>query len=350
MKRRLSATLFRFTNVGLLAVLLLLTASGLYSFLWTSAGWVVHIHRIGAWALLALLPWKALISWRSLRRGVSKRPDRNIFIAVSLFLATLLIMAIILALLWTWQIGAQTWYGNLLLWWHWILALILLMPLTIHVWRRWPRPKRSDFTSRRAALRMLGMGAFGIVGWVLAESLAERRAESTRLITGSRQANSFSGNDFPITSEAAPSIDLSTYQLGVQGAVAQPMILSIIDLNRYPQVERTETLDCTNGWWTVQQWRGVPLAQLLDDAGMQADAIAVRLTSVTGYTQVFTLAEAAQILICTHVGGEALSHWHGAPVRAVVPTRRGAFWVKWLSEIVVLDSLLQVLSAPLTIR
>ena len=34
-----------------------------------------------------------------------------------------------------------------------------------------------------------------------------------------------------------------------------------------------------------------------------------------------------------HVGGELLTHVHGAPLRAVVPSRRGWFWVKWLTRI-----------------
>ena len=80
------------------------------------------------------------------------------------------------------------------------------------------------------------------------------------------------------------------------------------------------------------------------------DALAVRLTSVTGYGQVFSLQEARLILIATHVGGEVLSHWHGAPARAVVPTRRGWFWIKWLAEVEVLDSVVGILEQPLSIR
>jgi DMSO/TMAO reductase YedYZ molybdopterin-dependent catalytic subunit len=36
------------------------------------------------------------------------------------------------------------------------------------------------------------------------------------------------------------------------------------------------------------------------------------------------------------VGGEALDHVHGFPLRAVVPARRGWFWVKWVGEVEVL--------------
>ena len=63
-----------------------------------------------------------------------------------------------------------------------------------------------------------------------------------------------------------------------------------------------------------------------------------------------TLAEARQILIATHVGGEVLTEWHGYPVRAVVPFRRGWFWVKWMGEIIVLDDAVEILKQPFSIR
>lgn|SRR5574341_179872 len=347
------ATVFRFTNVAILTALVTLILTGVYSFFLTGGGWAVEVHRIAAWVLLALLPWKAGISWRSLKRGPGRRPDRNVVMLVSLLLATLAITVLILALLWTWQIGPQViWLRQLILWWHWILAFALLVPLAIHVWRRWPRPKQSDFLSRRAALRMMGYGVVGVAGWWLADALAEARnsPDTPRRITGSRRQGAYTGNDFPITSEPAPTFDVETWKLAVGGVVESAFSLSAAGLLALPQQVRDVTLDCTNGWWTVQTWGGVPLADLLAQAGLNANALAVRLTSVTGYTQVFTMQEAAQIIIATHVGGEPLSHWHGAPARAVVPSRRGWFWVKWLSEIKVLDSLDEVLVAPFSIR
>jgi DMSO/TMAO reductase YedYZ molybdopterin-dependent catalytic subunit len=348
----MTATVFRFTNIAILASVFLLTLTGIYSFFLVSGGWAVTIHRIAAWALLALIPWKVGISWRSLRRGLGKRPDRNVVVIISLLLATLAIMVIILALLWTWQIGSQTLFRLRLLWWHWILAFVLLVPLAIHVWRRWPRPKKADFTSRRAALRMIGLGAVGLVGWRWAEAVAGIRntAVTPRLVTGSRLESAFSGNNFPVTGEATATIDVEKWQLAIGGTVSNRFTLSAAELSTYPYQEMEAKLDCTNGWWTLQNWGGVPLNALLEQANINANAIGVRMTSLTGYSQVFTLAEASQILVGTHVGGEPLLHWHGAPARAIVPSRRGWFWVKWLSEIEVLDSVDDILVHPFSIR
>jgi DMSO/TMAO reductase YedYZ molybdopterin-dependent catalytic subunit len=60
------------------------------------------------------------------------------------------------------------------------------------------------------------------------------------------------------------------------------------------------------------------------------------LKGVTEYRAHFTLAQIDEILLATFVGEEILSHNHGLPIRAVVPSRRAWHWVKWLTEIEVL--------------
>jgi len=56
------ATVFRFTNIAILSTLILLTITGTISFFWIATGWIVDVHRIAAWALLALIPWKVGIA------------------------------------------------------------------------------------------------------------------------------------------------------------------------------------------------------------------------------------------------------------------------------------------------
>ena len=80
------------------------------------------------------------------------------------------------------------------------------------------------------------------------------------------------------------------------------------------------------------------LARLLDRAGPLPGASHVRVISHTGYRWSFELQDAFGLLLATDVGGEALSHEHGAPVRLVAPGRRGFEWVKWVVCVELHDS------------
>ena len=98
----------------------------------------------------------------------------------------------------------------------------------------------------------------------------------------------------------------------------------------------TATLDCTIGWFTTQEWSGIALKDLLQLAGQERSPTLVRLQAAEGYFHVYGAGELDEILLATHVGGQPLEHRHGYPVRAVVPSRRGWFWVKWLAEVEVM--------------
>ena len=86
-----------------------------------------------------------------------------------------------------------------------------------------------------------------------------------------------------------------------------------------PTSARAATLDCTGGWYTEQEWRGVPLATLLDRAGADRRAGSVRVVGVTGYARRFSLDHARHLLLATHVAGEPLDHGHGAPAGSSCP-------------------------------
>ena len=113
----------------------------------------------------------------------------------------------------------------------------------------------------------------------------------------------------------------------------KPLILNYTDVLALSTSEVTATIDCTGGWYSTQIWRGVRLIDLLTRAEVQGETIGITLTDVSGYTASFTPAEASEILLATHVGDQVLDHQHGYPLRAVVPSRRGWHWVKWLTEI-----------------
>jgi DMSO/TMAO reductase YedYZ molybdopterin-dependent catalytic subunit len=117
------------------------------------------------------------------------------------------------------------------------------------------------------------------------------------------------------------------------GAVKTPLTLTYAEALALSISKITATLDCTGGWYTTQIWRGIPLSDLLARAEIHEEAIGIVLKGVSDYTAYYTLAQAQEILLATYVGDQVLNHVHGSPMRAVVPSRRGWHWVKWLTEI-----------------
>jgi DMSO/TMAO reductase YedYZ molybdopterin-dependent catalytic subunit len=300
-------------------------------------------HRGAGWLLVCTIPWKVGISLRSLRRGVRVNFDRGVMVLISLLLAAATLAVVGLGIAWQWRLGPRFYpLGQTAISWHWIIGLGLLVPFVLHAWKRWPRPRRVDFTSRRAALKVLGLGAASLATWWAAEALAARRtlAEMPRRFTGSRLEGLYSGNRFPVTHTLAANTaqtNLSTWRLRVAGYAARPMVWTYDELLSLTSAEIDATLDCTLGWYTIQVWQGFYLHDLLKAAGIAGGAVWVRLESVTGYARSLPIVEAQGVLLATHVGGQPLEHLHGAPLRAVVPSRRGWYWVKWLSRIDVFD-------------
>ena len=152
-----------------------------------------------------------------------------------------------------------------------------------------------------------------------------------RRFTGSYEAASFEGNAFPTTSWVADRprpLDPASYRLEVSGLVGRPLRLAASELDAGDAL--VATLDCTGGFYSRQRWRGIRLARLLRQAGPLPAANHVRAVSHTGYRWSFSLEDARDLLLATAVGGEPLSHEHGAPARLVAPGRRGFQWVKWV--------------------
>ena len=343
----MGGTNLRFINALILILFCVLGLTGLYGLVWPFPSSLFEVHRIAGWALIVLIPWKTVIALRSLNRGPRRSFNRNVMMLVSILLAIATLTVLILVLRWTWQIGdyyfwIEPWAYSAI-GWHWGIALGLAPLFIIHVWRRWPRPRQQDFIGRRQALKLMGFGAAALAGWGLAESLAKtiEATESERRFTGSREHGSFSGLAYPVTSGADQGrikLDPSTWALTLSGIVKNPITLNYNEALALSTSELIATIDCTGGWYSTQVWRGIRLIDLLSQAELQDETFLVVLKGVTDYTAYITPAEVSEILLATHAGDQVLNHPHGYPLRAVVPSRRGWHWVKWLTEIEVITA------------
>ena len=161
-----------------------------------------------------------------------------------------------------------------------------------------------------------------------------------------------------------PFVDPATWTLDVEGEVGEPLRLSLEDLRALPAIEVPVTMECAgNGralldphvvsqpWLRdavgTARWRGVPVATLLDRAGVRNDVVEVLFTGVDcgvegetpqQYERSLPLAEARreEVLLAYEMNGAPLLPQHGFPLRLVVPGWYGMTNVKWLRRLTVL--------------
>jgi hypothetical protein len=339
---------FPWANLVLLLLLVVQLATGLVGLLGTGPPfrWAFWLHAIGAYGIVVLLFAKGTLVLHAIRR----RPGLTQARVTLTVLVVLLLVVLVTGLVWI--TAGTTIYvlGISLINLHAYLALLLFALLAWHVVdRRWivRVPAARD---RAAFLRLAGVVVAGVALWQI-ERTAQRLTGapgSRRRFTGSYETGSFTGV-FPAVSwfnDDPEPLAASDWRIVVDGRVGRPVELSYDELLERGGATVVATIDCTGGWCSEQEWGGVTLGSLLDEAGASADAESVAVESVTGFTRRFSIGDARRLVLATHVAGRPLSHGHGFPVRLVVPDQRGFDWVKWVARIQVLDSS-QLLQSPL---
>jgi len=156
-----------------------------------------------------------------------------------------------------------------------------------------------------------------------------------------------------------PVIDPERHQLKIHGLVRQPLGFSMAALVRYPLTTRTYFLECSgnsaalagaappqsscgelHGLVSASEFTGVPLAALLDEAGLEPEAAwivaegddAARLSRSVPLTKALDDA-----LLVLYQNGERLRPENGYPLRLLLPGFEGNMSVKWLHRLHVTD-------------
>ncbi len=161
----------------------------------------------------------------------------------------------------------------------------------------------------------------------------------------------------------AAKVNADEWKLAVDGAVETPITLTLDELKRMPKATVTVTLECAGNGRAFYdppvagiQWEkgaigtarfaGARLADVLKKAGVKAAGKYVALDGadkpigkMPDFIRNLPMEKAlhADTILAYEMNGEPLPALHGFPLRAVVPGWEGAYSVKWLARVQVID-------------
>ena len=154
---------------------------------------------------------------------------------------------------------------------------------------------------------------------------------------------------------SVPEIDPAKHKLILHGLVRQPLVFDTEALLRYPMRSRLHFLECSgnsgrsylpkplqgtcgslHGLVSCAEWTGVPLAVLLDEAGLDPRAKWVIAEGADACSMVRSLPMAKaldDVIVALYQNGERLRPEQGYPMRLFVPGFEGNISVKWMHRL-----------------
>jgi DMSO/TMAO reductase YedYZ molybdopterin-dependent catalytic subunit len=231
-----------------------------------------------------------------------------------------------------------------------------------------PAPRRPGPAGTRRGFLSLagGIGVVSLAGGLLGRTLLDRRAGTVEDVAGRvpgpvdpapplppDPADTIAGLTpfiVPVgqfyridTALVTPTVDLASWRLRVHGMVDRELELDFDALLELPVIERHVTIACVSnevggGLVGNATWSGVRLTDVLDLAGVRADASQIVGRSVDGFTAGFPTAWVTErerdALVAVTMNGAPLPAAHGFPARLIVPGLYGyVSATKWLSEL-----------------
>jgi sulfane dehydrogenase subunit SoxC len=168
-----------------------------------------------------------------------------------------------------------------------------------------------------------------------------------------------SGLHFERHHNGVPQINPARHRLLIHGMVRQPLTFRIEDLLRYPMASHLLFIECggnSNAGWherpiqqpaglvhglvSCNEWTGVPLAILLDQAGVDPKAKWVVAEGADSIAMNVSLPLAKLMddcILALYQNGEPIRPEHGYPLRLIAPGWEGVLNVKWLRRLQVTD-------------
>jgi DMSO/TMAO reductase YedYZ molybdopterin-dependent catalytic subunit len=148
--------------------------------------------------------------------------------------------------------------------------------------------------------------------------------------------------DFRENSIKGPQqVNASTYRLTITGLVDRTVEYTYDDvLNGFQKYQKVVTLNCVEGWSVKILWEGFLLKDLLNEAGINPEAVAVIFYAYDGYSTSFPLNYILDndILIAYKMNNVTLPPERGFPFQLVAESKYGYKWIKWITEIELSDN------------
>ncbi len=234
-------------------------------------------------------------------------------------------------------------------------------------------------TILRGGLAAAGLGVLGIPEWAL-PVLAQGEAlvpftdlpptfnptptPITRLVDMRKVDGPFTPKEQFYTTQhyGHPDVDAATFKLKVTGMVNKPLTLSLADLKAMKPRDMVFGFECSGNRRPFQglasngRWTGIPLKEVLDRAGVKAEAREfVFFGADKGEEEVEFRADKYKVeqqfgrslprekglsgdpFLAWDLNGEPLTKHQGSPLRLIVPGWYGVANVKWLSQVHIQD-------------
>jgi len=134
--------------------------------------------------------------------------------------------------------------------------------------------------------------------------------------------------------------DPAAWRLEVAGQVAQPLTLSLADLEAMPRVTYTVKHHCVEGWSAIATWHGVPVSEIVARCQPARDARYIMFSSFdAGYANGWDMASAMhpQTILAYGLNDNPLPAAHGAPLRLYAPIKLGYKMTKYLVSMTFMD-------------
>ena len=162
---------------------------------------------------------------------------------------------------------------------------------------------------------------------------------------------------------APGGVDAATWTLSIDGEVNAQTTLTLDDLRKMPSATITSTLECAgNGraffeppvagiqWMKgaigTARWTGVRLSDVLKRAGVKSTGRFVTMNgadralgTMPDFVRQVPMDKAmhADTILAYEMNGQPIPALHGFPLRAIIPGWEGAYSVKWLTSLRVID-------------